>query len=84
MFSPYSVIASESWEEFVVWPATDDQEQPDIYGDIIVWQQFVDGDWDVYGVDITEPANPSFFGIADFVSNKKRSFQYSSGNVFLK
>ena len=48
ILTPVSVLAVESWEEFAVWPTTDDQELPDIYGDIVVWQQFVAeyGDYD--------------------------------------
>ena len=55
-----SAPAAESWKEFAVWPSTDDQELPDIYGDIIVWQQFVAefGDYDVYVADINNPDDP--------------------------
>lgn len=52
-----------NWQEFAVWPTTDDQESPDIWGDIIVWQQFVYeyGDYDIYIADINAPGinNPS-------------------------
>ena len=53
ILSPIPAQAVESWKEFAVQPTTDDQELPDIYGDIIVWQQFVDefGDYDVYVAD---------------------------------
>jgi beta propeller repeat protein len=55
MFTPFSVVAAESWKEFAVWPTTDDQELPDIDGDIVVWQQFVAeyGDYDIYVADLS-------------------------------
>ena len=66
-FSTYSVAASEDWEEFAVWPTTDDQEAPDIYGDIIVWQQFVAefGDYDIYVADMNRPDDPLVVIIGD-------------------
>lgn len=55
---PRFAWASEHWQEFAVWPTNDAQELPDVYGNIIVWQQFVTeyGDYDVYIADITNPA----------------------------
>ena len=55
MLTPVSVPAAESWKEFTVWPTTDDQELPDIDGDIVVWQQFVAeyGDYDIYVADLS-------------------------------
>ena len=55
------------WQEFAVWPTTDEQEAPDIFGNIIVWQQFVYeyGDYDIYVVDINRPADPLIFVIGD-------------------
>jgi len=55
MLTPVSVIAAESWKEFAVWPTTDDQEAPDIDGDIVVWQQFVEEyqDYDIYVADLS-------------------------------
>jgi|GEM_PF-313653 len=57
MLTPYSVVAVESWKEFAVWPTTDDQELPDIDGNIVVWQQFVAeyGDYDIYVADMNNP-----------------------------
>ena len=57
--------AAGAWQEFAVWPTTDDQEMPAIYGDpfgsaqgkLVVWQQFVAefGDYDVYVASLSEP-----------------------------
>jgi len=60
MLTSVPAPAAESWKEFAVWPTTDDQELPDIYGDIIVWQQFVTeyGDYDIYISDINNPDDP--------------------------
>jgi len=55
--SPCLCRAVEPWQQFAVWPSTDDQEMPAIYGDIVVWQQFVAefGDYDIYVADLNEP-----------------------------
>ena len=55
--APVSALAAESWKEFAVWPTTDDQESPDIDGDIVVWQQFVEEyqDYDIYVADMNNP-----------------------------
>ena len=55
MLTTDSVIAGESGSEFAIWPTTDDQELPDIDGDIVVWQQFVEeyGDYDIYVADLS-------------------------------
>ena len=62
-----SVIAAESWKDFAVWPTTDDQEAPDIDGDIIVWQQFVEEyqDYDIYVADMNNPDDPLVLIIGD-------------------
>ena len=62
-----SVGQGGNWQEFAVWPTTDEQESPDIWGDIIVWQQFVAeyGDYDIYIVDINNPSEPLVFVIGD-------------------
>ena len=53
-----SVGQAGNWTEFALWPATDDQQSPDIWGNIVVWQQFVAeyGDYDIYIVDINNPS----------------------------
>ena len=67
MLSPFSVIANEGWNEFAVWPTTDDQELPDIDGDIIVWQQLVAeyDDYDIYVADMNNPDDPLTLIIGD-------------------
>jgi beta propeller repeat protein len=59
--------ASESGREFVLWPTTDDQELPDIDGDIVVWQQFVAEyqDYDIYVADMNNPDDPLALIIGD-------------------
>ncbi len=46
------------WQEFAVSPSLDDQERPDVHGEKIVWQQFVEyegvWDWDIYLTDLGE------------------------------
>ena len=67
MLTPISAPAAESGSEFAVWPTTDEQELPDIYGEIIVWQQFVSefGDYDVYVADMNNPEEPLVVIIGD-------------------
>ena len=62
-----SVCQGGNWQEFALWPSTDEQEAPDIYGDIIVWQQFVYeyGDYDIYVADINNLADPLVLVIGD-------------------
>jgi beta propeller repeat protein len=62
-----SVGQGGDWQEFALWPTTDEQELPDIWGDIIVWQQFVAeyGDYDIYIADINNPSEPLVFVIGD-------------------
>ncbi len=62
-----SVGQGGNWQEFALWPTTDEQEAPDIWGDIIVWQQFVAeyGDYDIYIADINNPSEPLVFVIGD-------------------
>jgi len=67
-----SVCQAGNWQEFALWPTTDEQEAPDIYGKTIVWQQFVHeyGDYDIYVADINapginSPTEPSILVIGD-------------------
>jgi hypothetical protein len=62
-----SVGQAGNWTEFAIWPATDDQQEPDIWGNIVVWQQFVSeyGDYDIYIADINNPGEPEAFVIGD-------------------
>ena len=58
-----SLIAANERYEFVVWPSIDNQENPDIYGDIVVWQQYISeyGDYDILAADINNINQPPFF-----------------------
>jgi len=62
-----SVGQAGNWAEFALWPATDDQQSPDIWGNIVVWQQFVAeyGDYDIYITDINNPGELAPFVIGD-------------------
>ena len=75
MIVAISLVSSSwaaDWQEFAVFPTSYDQELPDIYGNIIVWQEYLevdengdgvgDGiwDWDVYGADITDKVKQFF------------------------
>lgn len=68
---PHDLLAQTgsggNWQEFALWPTTDDQETPDIYGNIVAWQQFVYeyGDYDVYVADMNDLADPLVFVIGD-------------------
>lgn len=62
-----SVGQAGSWTEFALLPADDEQQAPDIWGNIVVWQQFVNeyGDYDIYIADINYPDEISIFVIGD-------------------
>ena len=49
--------------EFAVSPSTDNQENPNIYGNIVVWQQLISQyeDYDILAADINNPGEPPFF-----------------------
>jgi len=63
-----STVQAGNRQEFAVLATTDEQEAPDIYGNIVVWQQFVYeyGDWDIYIADINKPADPLVLVIGDY------------------
>jgi len=54
-------------DEFAVFPSSDDQEMPDVHGQIVVWQQFVSeyGDYDIYIADINDTFDPNIIVIGD-------------------
>ena len=62
-----SVGQAGNWAEFPVYPTTDEQRAPDIWGSIVVWQQLVAeyGDYDIYIADINNPNEPAVFVIGD-------------------
>ncbi len=67
ILTPCLCRAGGSRREFAVWPTTDEQEMPAIYGDIVVWQQFVAeyGDYDIYIADLNDLDDPLLFIIGD-------------------
>ena len=45
-----SDVLAGDWQEFRIYATEGDQYAPDIYGNVIVWEQFmVDTDYDIYG-----------------------------------
>ncbi len=50
-----SVGQGGNWQEFAVWPTSDEQEAPDIWGDIIVWQDNRNGNSEIYAVVLDGP-----------------------------
>ncbi len=60
-----SISFAGDWVPFPVDFSTDDQEKPDVYGNKIVWQQQVQGDWDVYGVELSGDGD-IFFTVAEW------------------
>ena len=62
-----SVGQAGNWTEFPVYPTTDEQQAPDIWGNIVVWQQLVKeyGDYDIYIANINSPHEPAVFVIGD-------------------
>ena len=58
--------------EFVIWPTTENQENPDIYGDIVVWQEYISayGDYDILAADINDLGKPPFLHV-NFASDQK-------------
>ena len=55
------IASASAGDEFPVFPSSDDQEIPDIHGEIVVWQEFVSeyGDYDIYIADINNPDGPN-------------------------
>ena len=66
-----SAAQADNWQEFAASAIDNDQQAPDIYGNIIVWQELIEGDWDIYGADITNPGNPVDFVIANFIDDQQ-------------
>ena len=57
------LLADNGRNEFAVSPSTDNQQNPDIYGDIVVWQQLISayGDYDIFAADINNLGQSPFF-----------------------
>ena len=62
-----SVSQAGDWTEFPLFPTNDEQQAPDIWGNIVVWQQFVSeyGDYDIYFADINDPEELAVYVIGD-------------------
>jgi len=65
IFGGYAMAGN--WQEFHIYASGDQQSEPDVYGTIVVWQQFVQqyGDYDVYIADLTNPSEAAVFVIGD-------------------
>jgi beta propeller repeat protein len=50
-----------AFEVFPVAPFNSVQKTPDVDNGIVVWAEWVEGDWDVYGLDILDPAAELIF-----------------------
>lgn len=60
-------VQAGPWDEWPLLPGPDDQENPDLHGTMVVWQEFVSefGDYDVYVMDINDLDNPLVTAIGD-------------------
>jgi beta propeller repeat protein len=58
-------VQAGDWQEFAVFPIDATQESPDVYGYNVVWAELVEGSWNIYGTNISAPANPFDFIIAE-------------------
>ena len=71
---PALSAGAAAWQEFAVAPSTDRQTQPDVHGDTIVWQQYVDiggfHDWDIYAAKITATEAITVYPVAPFVADQ--------------
>jgi len=78
-----SDVLAGDWQEFPVYETEDDQQAPDVYGNVIVWEQFVvDTGFDIYGADITDSLNPFVFIIDDDVDDQNAPSIYENTVVW--
>jgi len=56
--------------------AANDEQNPAIHGNIVVWQDGAEGDFGIFGADITDLANPAEFPIANFERDQQRPAIY--------
>ena len=70
------------WQEFAVSPSLDNQERPDVHGERIVWQQFIQaGHWDIYLADL-EIAVGVGVGIVEDPYDQQRPAIYGNNVVW--
>ncbi len=81
---PASVVRAAEWQEFEISGTTGSQQaqKPDIYGDIVVWQQLVGSDYDIYAADITNPESPSVFIVAAYADDQNEPAIYENTVVW--
>ncbi|MGD2251047.1 MAG: hypothetical protein PVF58_21840 [Candidatus Methanofastidiosia archaeon] len=48
-----SILSVESTQEFIITENESKQGGPEIYGDIVVWTDFRNGNYDIYGYNLT-------------------------------
>ena len=68
--SQVAAVQAADWFQFPLHPSKDAQQAPDICGSVVVWQQFVDTDFDIYGADITDLYKPFVFIITDDIDDQ--------------
>ena len=59
-----------------------DEQYPAIHGNIVVWQDGTEGDFNVYGADVTDPANRLEFSIAAFEHDQQNPAVYRTTVVW--
>ena len=57
---------TNAFDVFPVWTTPNVQETPDVDNGIVVWAELVEGDWDVYGIDLLDPAAPQPIYVAAY------------------
>jgi beta propeller repeat protein len=70
------------YTEFAISTITDDQTDPVIDGNTVVWQDHFYGDWDIVGADISNTAAPVEFDIAAYENQQQSPAIYHSTVVY--
>lgn len=58
-----AIVTAGPFSEFLVSPSDNPQENPDVDGDVVVWQEYwLDyGDYDIFGLDLGTSGSTEFF-----------------------
>ena len=71
------------WDEFAVLSNNaQSQQKPDIFGTVIVWQQLVSGDFDIYAADIDDLGNIQQVTVANFDNDQNNPAVYGNKIVW--
>ena len=72
---------------YLITDYSEDQINPVIHGNTVVWQDYVvyDGgeDWDIYAADITDPNNAWVFVVDEYINNQQAPAVYRNRVVYL-